>query len=341
MIADPHIPIPPVHYGGTERIVHLYAEFLARSGHKIDIIAADGSSAYGGEIYIHRAPSKKWISRAQRKFQFQLQSLLAAQKCDIVFNFGRFDYLETLLMLGLPILHCFQNPIDQGQIDFAESRVRGPFGFLLLSKNQASHAKINFPSHVLPNPVDCTGYQCGEGKGGYLAFLGRLTYNKGVDIAIKVAKRTGKALKIAGNISQEEGGPEFFQQAVQPYLNNQDIQWIGPINDMQKRGFLADASALLFPIRWDEPFGIVMAEALACGTPVIAMNKGSTSEVLDHGCTGFLCSTEDEMVEAVNALSTITRSDCRIMAETRFDIRVLAPQVLRILSKLASLGALP
>jgi glycosyltransferase involved in cell wall biosynthesis len=252
-----------------------------------------------------------------------------------VFNFGRFDYLEGLLRIAKPILHNFQNPIDQQQIDFAEARVRSRFAFHCISENQKSHADIHWPTHVIPNPVQAEAYRAGDGAEGYLAFLGRLTRNKGVDTAIEVARRSGRRLVIAGNISSEQGGPEFFCKQVEPHLDGEQISWIGPVNDAQKQELLARASALLFPIRWDEPFGIVMIEALACGTPVIAMRRGSTSEVVNHGSTGFLCETEAEMVQAAQNLSSIARADCRTVAETRFDVRVVAPRVLKVLRELA------
>ncbi|MCT0219804.1 glycosyltransferase family 4 protein [Synechococcus sp. CS-1329] len=345
LIADPQIPVPPTHYGGAERIVHLYCQEFARLGHQVHLMAAQGSQAYGGRLHIHRAPSLRYVSRSRRKIQFQLQSLWAARNVDVVFNLGRFDYLEALLRVHKPLLHNFPNPIDQGQIDFAEARVGGPFAFHLISENQRRHAVIHRPVHVIPNPVDAEAFLPGDGAEGYLAFLGRLTRNKGVDTAIEVARRSGRRLVIAGNVSNEQGGPEFFREQVQPHLDGDRIRWIGPVNDQQKQELLSGAAALLFPIRWEEPFGNVMVEALACGAPVIATRRASTPEVIEHGRTGFLCDsserTIDEFVDAVAQVPQLNREHCREAVMQRFDVRVIAPRVLHVLHELSQGGTGP
>jgi glycosyltransferase involved in cell wall biosynthesis len=153
--------------------------------------------------------------------------------------------------------------------------------------------------------------------GNYLAFLGRLTFNKGVDIAIRVAQATKSRLKIAGNISDEPAEKEFFESQIRCRLSD-DIQWVGELDDLQKIAFLSNARALLMPIRWDEPFGIVVAEALACGTPVIATSRGSMPEIVRHGQTGYLAEDEDEMIHLVERLDQIDRRACRADAVERF-----------------------
>lgn len=343
LVADPLIPIPPSHYGGAERIVALQADEFARLGHRVHLMAGPGSSAYGGRLHVHRSPSQALYSRAYRKLRFQLQSVLASRDCDVVYNFGRSDYIEALLALRKPLLQCFQNPIDQFQIDYLEARIRSRVALHCISENQRSHARLSTPSMVIPNPVDTRAYAPGSGEAGYLAFLGRLTHNKGVDVAIDVARRTGRKLVIAGNVSNEQGDEEFFRQQVEPHLDGDQIRWIGPVNDRQKQDLLAQASALLFPIRWDEPFGIVMVEALACGCPVIATRRASVPEVIEHGRTGFLCDpsepSPEAFADALADLPQLSRQTCRKAVEQRFDVRVVAPQVLAVLEQLAS-GAL-
>lgn len=339
LIADPHIAIPPNQYGGTERVLYLYGEEFTRLGHKVDLIAGKGSIGFGGKLFLHQAPSKRFISRAFRKIWFQFFSLFAASKCDVIYNFGRFDYLESLLKGNKPILHFFANQIDQNQIDFAEKRIIKNVAFHCISESQKSHAEIKQKTFIIPNIVDCSKYKKGNGNGKYLVFLGRLTHNKGVDIAIEAAIRSNKKLIIAGNISTEEGGEEYFHNKIIPSLDNKKIEWIGPVNDLQKQDLLANAEALLFPIQWDEPFGIVMVEALACGTPVIATKRASTPEVIKHGVTGYLCDPKhnlvDSFVEAIDKIETINRETCRNHAEQRFDIKVVSPKVISILRELS------
>ncbi len=338
LIADPHIPVPPIRYGGAERALALYGTELERLGHKVNLLAGQGSLPFSGKLFLHQAPTNKITSRAYRKILFQLLSLKAFRECDVVYNYGRFDYLEILLRLKIPILHCFQNQIDQNQIDFAEKRIRSNLIFHCISNDQLAHAKLNTPSVVVHNPVDTSFYDYRQEPGKYLAFLGRLTYNKGIDIAIEASIRSQKKLIIAGNIPDEEGAREYFSRFIKPKIDGDQVVWIGPVDDYQKQNLLANAEALLFPIRWDEPFGIVMVESLACGTPVIATNRASVPEVIENAKTGFICDNSlpnvDTFVDAIKKLPLINRIDCRKSAENRFDIKTLTPKIANTMQSL-------
>jgi len=335
VIADPHIPIPPVNYGGAERIIAFLCAGLAELGHEIRLLAAPGSKNYGGGLWAHGRPTLALRDRAFRKSLFQPTSLLASIGCDVVINFGRTDYLEALLRTSKPMLICFQNPAHQTEMDWILSRRRGRIRFVGVSHAQMAGlvpANLVDVIHNVANTQVLT--PIADAPRSYLAFLGRLTANKGVDTAISVAKRTGWPLKIAGTIMDlEPGGKEFFEQSVRPHLGG-NIEFVGPVNDQQKRDLLAGAAALLFPIRWAEPFGIVMAEALACGTPVIASRLASTPEVIEHGKTGFLCDSEDEMGAAVGHIQDIDRNICRRAAEARFSPKVLVQGYLNAAAKL-------
>lgn len=341
LIADPHIPIPPEHYGGAERIVALYAQEFQRLGHTVHLLAGTGSQSFGGSLHIHHAPSLAYHSRIHRKIQFQLQSLWAARECDVVYNHGRFDYVESLLAINKPLLHCFHNGIDASQIAYAERRMRSRAAFHFLSESQRSAAQVNAANVLYHNFVDTTAVHVGKGSGGYLCFLGRLTFNKGVDIAIAVAKRTGHKLIIAGNISQEQGAEQYLNKHVKPHLDGEQILWIGPVNDTRKQELLSGAIALLFPIRWQDPCPLVLMESLASGTPVIATKRASVPEIIDHGITGWLCEPEepsvDAFVEALCHLTAIDRQACRLAAEQRFDVRVITPKILTTLATLSSI----
>ena len=337
-IADPHIPVPPVTYGGAERIVGLLCGAFAARGHRVDLMAAEGSHRYGGLLHTHKAPTRNYLSRARRKIQFQFQSLWAAKDCDVVYCHGRVDYLRALFAIRKPILIKFPNPIDQQQIDALEAIVQDRVVLHMLSADQQSHAVTRLPTQLIPNPIDCSRYHPGTGAGDYLLFLGRLTASKGVDTAIEVARCTGRELLIAGNIGSADEDDRYFQQAIKPHLDGDRVRWVGPVDDDHKQALLADAAALLFPIRWSEPFGTVMVEALACGTPVIALRAGSTPEVIRHGVTGFLCDNNEELVAAVGDLDRISRDRCRREAEERFDVQVIVPQLLALLEQLVAEG---
>jgi glycosyltransferase involved in cell wall biosynthesis len=178
-------------------------------------------------------------------------------------------------------------------------------------------------------------------RGDYLAFLGRISPEKGLDTAIDVARRAGLPIKIAARKPLESTDDpnvrrdwEYYTETVEPLLQSQSVELVGQVDEAQKSDFLCNAAALLFPIQWPEPFGLVMVEALACGTPVLAFRNGSVPEVLEHGVTGFICDTEDEMVDAVGRIGEIERSRCRAEVERRFTPAVMIEAYERVYERL-------
>lgn len=335
VIADPKIPIPPLYYGGAERIIAYLCSELQKQGHHVDLIAGPKSRSFGGNLRIHHAPSTTFGSRVLRKLVFQPLSLAAARGTDVVLNSGRLDYLEALTRTRIPLLCCLHNPVSQSEIDWVLSRRRTHVRFLGVSHSQMQHLTPSERVSVVHNAADVSHlpFSAAADEPPYLAFLGRITANKGADTAIRVARRTGMQLKLGGTISDEAGGREFFEKEIRAQLDDQ-IEWIGPVDDDAKGILLGGASALLFPIRWPEPFGVVMAESLACGTPVIATRCASTPEVIDDGVTGYLCNSEDELVAAVGRLHEIDRRTCRHAAEERFSIPVMTRGYLRAIEEL-------
>jgi glycosyltransferase involved in cell wall biosynthesis len=326
-IADPVLPVPPRGYGGAERNAAFICEELVRRGHQVRLLAARGSRNYG-ELWEHSRPTASYWSRAYRKLRFQLTSLAAAADADVIHNIGRPDYLWLLLRTELPLVVMFQNDIDEDTLRELSIRKRR---MALISASDAHRRGQNNPQWwTVHNAVDVDRIAFkAQPTGDYLAFLGRLTANKGVHTAIRVAKMTGLPLRIAGNIANDRDGPSFFEREVRPHLGGQ-IEWIGEINDAQKPAFLGNARALLFPIQWEEPFGMVVAESLAAGTPVLAMRRGAMPEVIEHGKTGFLCDTVEDMVAGTRRLDELDRRACRAASEGRFSPRVIVDRYLEI-----------
>jgi len=175
-------------------------------------------------------------------------------------------------------------------------------------------------------PLDL--YQHHDKTEDYLAFLGRASPEKGIDEAINIARQTGRKLKIAAKVDLVD--KHYFAKTIQPLLKQPDVEFVGEINDAQKQDFLGNASALLFPISWPEPFGLVMTEAMACGTPVIAYNRGAVPEVIEHGVSGFIVNTQQEAIHAVGQLDTIDRQQCRRVFEQRFSSQRMTQSYLRL-----------
>ena len=319
IIADPLLPVPPNGYGGTERIVAMQAKVLSQAGYKVRLLAGSGSKDFGDGVFTHVRPSNAYSSRLRRKLQFQAQALWASRNIDVVINHGRVDYLHSLMAGRLPLVTWFHNPVAQAEIDFLNRYRTRRRCLVFVSRNQCSTLERLKEHRVVPNSVDTDFFRPAEGRSDsrYLLFLGRLTANKGVHIAIAAARKAGLHLKIAGNVSDEPRAREYFASQVRPELGR-GCEWVGEVNDEQKRGLLQGAAALLFPIQWPEPFGLVQAESLACGTPVVALRAGASPEVVRTGTNGFLCESEDEMVGGIRRIGEIDRLTCRRDAEKRF-----------------------
>lgn len=317
IIADATLPVPPHTYGGTERVVAELCEGLTARGHHVTLMADPTSGAPCSRLLGHRPASARWTSRAYRKALFQLLSVIASRESDVVHVFGRVDYTEALIRGRKPLLYTFENPVADWEVRWLRRRLRERVGLASISDAQ----RVDIPGArwvTVYNSVDTERIAPpADLRSDYLAFLGRITWNKGADVAIRVARAAGLPLKIAGNISREPGGVEYFETEVRPQLGP-DVEWIGEISDEQKSDFLGQARALLFPIRWDEPFGLVVAEALAAGTPVIAFRRGSAPELVKDGMTGFVCGSEAEMIDRVGRTVELDRAECRTAAVRRF-----------------------
>jgi glycosyltransferase involved in cell wall biosynthesis len=171
-------------------------------------------------------------------------------------------------------------------------------------------------------------YHPNGGTGGYLAFLGRVSPEKRLDAAIRVAESARVPLKVAAKVDPADLG--YFESVIRPLLRSPWVDFGGEITEQEKEHFLGEARALLFPVDWPEPFGLVMIESLACGTPVITRRRGSVPEVIDHGATGFICDSETEMIDAIGKLDTIDRAHCRDAFERRFTVARMAEDYLRV-----------
>lgn len=307
---------------------------LRTRGHDVILMAGDGSTA-APEIVFHTPSSHLYLERAYRKILFQWMSMKAVRRCDVVLNFGRTDYLWAIRRLApyQPLVARFGNPLNQGEIDWLLGYRKGRLSLVSVSDDQRRDI-VGGAWTTIYNSVDCNALEFNDKPDGYLAFLGRLSQTKGVEAAIDVAERCGMQLKIAGNIPNSEVGRRYFAERLAPRFGAL-VEWIGEIGDEEKSNFLGRAHALLMPTMFREPFGIVMAEALACGTPVIALKNGSVPEVVDDGVTGFVCNSVDEMVVGVRRSHAIDRRRCRRACEQRFEMNAMVDRYEDILLKTA------
>jgi glycosyltransferase involved in cell wall biosynthesis len=328
LIADPELPVPPLLYGGIERIIAMLIDGYFKLGHEVTLFAHSDSITkaklypYAGKTSNNKLDTIKNI--------YLINSVLFREKFDIVHSFGRLVYLFPQLPLSLPKVMSYQREPTIKQIKKAiHLAKKGTMAFTGCSAYISNQIAPYAPSYPIFNGVGLNIYDLTAeiSLDAPLVFLGRIEPIKGTHIAIAVAKKTGKKLVIAGNIPTAY--QTYFDTQIKPELDDQ-ITYIGAVNDLEKNSLLGNALALLMPIEWDEPFGIVMAEAMACGTPVIAFNRGSVPEVVTDGLNGYRCDTLEKMIDYVLMIKDIDRKKVRKDAEKRFSSVVVVNQYLKL-----------
>lgn len=332
IIADPELPIPPLLYGGIERIIAMLIEGYIKLGHEVSLFAhADSKTSAKLFAYSGLSSSNKLD---MIKNAFLINRALTRNNYDIVHSFGRLAYLLPQLPFKLPKLMSYQREPSLVQIKKAVTLSRkNSLWFTGCSAYISNQISPYATSNPIFNGVDLSIYDFVEkaSEDAPLAFLGRIEPIKGTHIAIKVAQATNNRLIIAGNIPNEH--QNYFDLEIKPYLSD-TITYIGPVNDSQKNKLLGSASAFLMPIEWNEPFGIVMAEAMACGTPVLAFNRGSVPEIVINGVNGFSCNTTEEMIELVPKIQELNRQKVRLDCEERFSSIIIINQYLELYKKM-------
>lgn len=318
LTVDPEIPVPPILYGGIERIVDMLARGLVERGHDVTLLAHSASETAGElQPYPGRHSQNLWDTLRNTLHVGRL----TLRAPDVVHSFGRLAYLTPLLPLQLPKIMSYQRKPTLGQIRKATWLARGQtLIFTGCSEHIAEQIRPVAPAHAIYNgvPVDRFDFQPTVPDDAPLVFLGRIAPIKGTHHAIAVAKKSGRELVIAGNVPDKPEEQRYFKEKVEPYIDGRQIRYIGPVDDFQKNKLLGEAVAFLMPIDWEEPFGIVMAEALACGTPIIGTRRGSVPEVVTPGETGFVCDSVNEMAAAIGRVNELSRETCRKRCETHF-----------------------
>lgn len=306
--ADPELPVPPKYYGGIERIVDMLVRGLIARGHEVTLFAHRDSSTGASLV---PWPGRSSLSGYDTVCNSALlTSHVLFHRVDIIHSFSRVAYLLPLLPLPIPKLMTYQRPIAVRSVKMGHRLSNGTLWFTAISHQMMTHVSDVGTWRVVFNGIPLSAYEYSEdpGVGAPLLFLGRIEEIKGPHLAIEIARRSDLPLVVAGNVPPEHYS--WYAANVAPYIDGVRVRYVGPVDDKQKNDLFRSALALLMPIVWDEPFGIVMAEAMACGTPVIGFNRGAVPEVVDDGKTGFVVDTVDECVEAVKKLGTIDRKCC-------------------------------
>lgn len=337
MTADAELPVPPKLYGGIERVVASLIEEYRRLGHEVGL-AAHQDSAVAVDYF---RPWPGLSSSAKGDSTRNALNLRRASKefqPDILHSFSRLLWLLPLYTAisatRFPLLMSYQRE-PSGCTVHLSNRIHGSrLAFTGCSQQICKKGQERGGGRwsAIPNFID-------PGKLKFvpsvpddapLVFLSRIERIKGAHQAIAIAKQSGRRLRIAGNRVEGEEGSRYWIEEIEPHLGKDGIEYVGPVDDLQKNELLGQAAAMVVPIEWDEPFGIVFAESLACGTPVISAPRGALTEIVDHGVHGFLVGNIHEGVDAVRSLSSIDRRACRQRVEERFTLEIVASQYLEL-----------
>ncbi len=343
MLAPPWISVPPPGYGGVESVVRALTEALVRQGHEVTLFCAPGSASSAKVVTLLPDSHPDEIERSLyevdhvvRAFD-EVEAAVHRRRFDVVHDHCGFTALALADRIETPFVHTLHGPFTPSTAAFYAHHGHKA-ALVAISRAQLASAPPGLePLCSIPNPIDLTAWTLQEHKQDYLLWVGRMTPEKGPHRAILAARTAGVPIVLAGVI--QPGQQAFFDQEIAPHIDGARVRFLGEIGGSVKRSLFENARGLLMPIRWNEPFGMVMIEALACGTPVIAFAEGAAPELVVHGVTGFLVDSEQAMADAVSRLPAIAPRACRAWVAEHCDVEVVASAYAETYRTVAHLAA--
>jgi len=342
VVAPPWFKIPPEGYGGIEVVVHLLVEGLVDKGHEVTLCTVSGSSTRATQHTIFDREMKEYLDAPASSFlNVALTHSLGCYldippgKCDIVHDHTWKEGLLAASFIDAPVVHTVHGPFDEENERFYGLFTdRKRIHFVTISDyHQSCLPGLNYAGTVY-NGVLLDEYPYSEDKEDFFFYIGRFNEEKAPHLACEVARELGIRLILAGKV-HEEAERSYFDRRIRPYLSS-DIQFTGELGHWseEKMRLFSRAKGYLYPIQWDEPFGITMAEAMACGTPVVTFKRGAAPEVVAHGTTGFVVETMDEFIEAVQHVHEIDPQKCRERVEKMFTAQTMVDGYERIYERI-------
>lgn len=319
--------VPPEKYGGTELVVANLAKGLVELGHEVTTFACGGSDVPGKLVSVIEKPMHElvggfnWSGIQPYEFLSYFELGKRLKDFDIIHNHVGFHPIALSPFLPMSMLTTLHSSLPPDFPYLAEAFKAYPFVSISDAQRNLS-PELNYIATVYHGINTGSFEPCLDIAEGSFVFMGTLSHNKGLDIAVRSAKELGEKLIIAGEIRDED--KEFLEEKVLPHVDGTQIRFIGEADHKMKNKLFSEAKAVLFPSRWNEAFGLVMIEALACGAPVVALNNGAVPEVIKNGETGFVVNDELKFSEAMGRIGEISRKTCRTEAEDKFDISVMA-----------------
>jgi glycosyltransferase involved in cell wall biosynthesis len=330
MLAPPWIPVPAPAYGGIEEVVRLLCDGLVARDHEVTLFAPPGSrSAADVDSPLSEAyPDEIQSARVEADHVSRAFAAIESDGFDVVHDHTGFVALAMADRIGTPIVHTLHGPFDDAASAFYREHGRkAQLVALSAYQRDAAPPEAGTPV-VVPNPLAVDEWPFCAEKEDFVLWIGRMSPDKGPHRAIDAARRGGARLVLAGPV--QPGQERFFAEEVEPHLGDDGIEYIGEADAERKRELYRCARGLLMPIRWPEPFGLVMVEAMACGTPVIAYPEGSAPELVREGETGFVVDDEAAMAEAIGRLGEIDPARCREITAERFGVDAVVDRYERV-----------
>lgn len=317
IVAPPWAPVPPPLYGGIEQAIDGLARGFQAAGHDVVMFTTGDSTS---------PVERRWLLEASEGYRMgytvpELRHVIAAYEqlddVDVVHDHSVLGPVYAERFPGKKVVTTIHGPFNDELTDIYR-RIADRVPIIAISHAQRAVVPDLPIAKVIHHGIDASAFPRGEGSGGYCLFLGRMNPDKGAQRAAVAARKAGVPLVMAGKC-REPWEHQFFDQEIAPNLSD-DIRYAGEVPHEEKVRLLAGAACTLFPIRWNEPFGLVMVESLACGTPVLAFKEGAAPEVIEHGRTGYLCEDESDMAEFIAAAGDLDRADCRAAVEGYFSM---------------------
>jgi glycosyltransferase involved in cell wall biosynthesis len=339
LIASPWIPVPPPRYGGTEAVVDNLARGLRDAGHDVDLFTIGESRCDVNRSWIFQNAIEDLNNSMYEALQVEA-AYRSLTNVDVIHDHTTIGPLlgSHAAPAGVPVVTTAHGPFHTTARQMY-SRLPARVSLIAISHPHRASAPDLDVTAVIPHGIDTHTYVAGPGGGGYLAFVGRMNPDKGVHRAIEVARRAGLPLVIMAKI-REAVEVAYFEDVIKPMLGD-DVELLIEPEQNRLIELVGKAEALINPIMWPEPFGLVMAEALSCGTPVIASPQGAAQEIVEHGKTGYLNKEVDDLVEAVGRRDEIDRGACRAAAERRFSMERMVDDHVRLYRRLIDQAKVP
>ncbi len=321
IIAPPWVPVPPPLYGGTEAVLDALARGLTTAGHDVLLYTTGDSTCPVPRSWTYEHAPGIGSGGVVAELRHVIDAYAAVRDADVIHDHTLVGPVYAERFAGLPVVTTNHGPFDR-DLATVYRAVGHRVPIIAISHHQASTARDVPIAAVIHHGVDTAQFPVGAGNGGYALFLGRMNPDKGVHTAARIARAAGVPLRIAAKM-REPAELDYFNERVKPLLGG-SIEYLGEVGGRDKLNLLAGAACLLNPIAWPEPFGMVMIEALACGTPVVATPCGAAPEIVDDGITGFVCSDEHALLTALRKVTELDRAACRRAVKDRFSAARMA-----------------